>query len=169
MILPYKTTKPDIDEHAYIFESADVIGDVHIAPKCSIWSNASIRADVSTVHLGEGTNVQDNAVIHVDTSFPTRVGRYVTIGHGAIVHGCTIEDTCIVGMGAIILNGAHIGENSIVGAGALVTQGKQFPPNSLIVGSPARVARTLSEDDVKHIKENADEYIKLAGIYAENA
>jgi carbonic anhydrase/acetyltransferase-like protein (isoleucine patch superfamily) len=165
MILPFQDKFPAIAEDAFIFESADIIGDVGISESCSIWSNASVRADVSRVRIGRGSNVQDNAVIHVDSDFPSYIGEYVTIGHSAVVHGCTIEDLCIIGMGAIVLNGAKIGKNSIVGAGALVTQGKEFPPNSLIVGSPARVVRELTDRDIQHIKENAEEYIRLAGVY----
>jgi carbonic anhydrase/acetyltransferase-like protein (isoleucine patch superfamily) len=165
MILPFQDVYPEIAQDAFIFESADIIGDVGISSSCSIWSNATIRADVSTVRIGRGTNVQDNAVIHVDRDFPTEIGEYVTIGHAAVVHGCTIDDMCIIGMGAIVLNGAKIGKNSIVGAGALVTQAKEFPPNSLIVGSPARMVRKLSEGDVEHIKENAEEYTRLASLH----
>ncbi|MDA3834725.1 MAG: gamma carbonic anhydrase family protein [Spirochaetales bacterium] len=161
MIISYKDKKPAIAHDASVFESADIIGDVTISSACTVWSNASIRGDLASVTLRKGSNIQDNAVIHVDIDTPTDIGEYVTVGHAAIIHGCTIGDHSLIGMGAVILNKAVIGENSLVGAGALVTSGKIFPPNSLIIGSPAKAVRKVTNEELEYMKKNAYEYISL--------
>ncbi len=145
-----------------IYDGAKVIGDVTLSDEVGIWYNAVVRGDEAPITIGERSNVQDNCVIHVSEGKPVTIGKNVSIGHGAIIHGCTIEDNVIIGMGAIVLNGAHIKKNSLVGAGALVTENKEFPEESLIIGSPAKAVRKLTDDDIQGIIKNADEYVRLA-------
>lgn len=145
-----------------IYDGAKVVGEVTLSDNVSIWYNAVVRGDQAPISIGERSNVQDNCVIHVSEGKPVNIGENVSIGHGAIVHGCTIDDNVIIGMGAIILNGAHIKSNSLVGAGALVTENKEFPEGSLIIGSPAKAVRELKEEEIEGILENANEYIRLA-------
>ncbi len=152
----------NIDKNVYVADGAYIIGDVTIGEDCGVWYNAVIRGDEDTIEIGKRTNIQDNAVLHIDTGFPLKVGSNVTIGHGAIVHGCTIGDNVLVGMGAIIMNGAVIGDNSIIGAGALVTQNAQIPAGSVAFGNPAKVRGEVKEEDVTHILHNADVYVDLA-------
>ena len=142
----------------YIAENATVVGDVQLGNYVSIWYGAVLRGDSGCISIGNGTNIQDNAVLHEKTT----VGKNCTIGHGAIVHGCTIGDNCIVGMGSIVLDGAVIGENCIVGAGALVTGKMNAPAGSLIVGNPAKVVRELTEEQIEHNLQSAENYIKKA-------
>src|SRR4030095_922034 len=137
---------PPLGEGAWVAPSADLIGDVRLGPRASVWFGAMIRADNTPILLGEESNFQDGAIGHSDPGAPLTIGARVTIGHQAILHGCTVEDEALIGMGARILNGAVIGSQCIVGAGALVTEGKIFEPRSLIVGSPARAVRTLTEE-----------------------
>lgn len=151
---------PLIDDSAFIAWNAEVAGDVRIGAGVSIWFSATVRGDIARIEIGDRSNVQDAAVVHVDTEVPCLIGKDVTVGHGAILHSCTIGDGVLIGMGAIVLNGAEIGEGSIVGAGALVTQGKKFPPRSLIIGSPAKVSRALTEEEVQASRENAAHYVK---------
>ena len=125
--------------------------------------NLGTTRDMAPITIGEGSNIQDNAVVHVDNGFPTVIGNGVTIGHGAIVHGCTVEDDCIIGMGAVLLNGARIGKNCIIGAGTLVPEGKEVPEGSVAFGNPVRVYRPVNEEDIKHIHANAAEYVEYAG------
>ncbi|RAP51799.1 MAG: gamma carbonic anhydrase family protein [Methanosphaera sp. rholeuAM270] len=145
-----------------IFDGAKVVGDVTLNDNVSIWYNAVVRGDEAPISIDEGSNVQDNCVIHVSEGKPVTIGKNVSVGHGAIVHGCTIDDNVIIGMGAIILNGAHIKANCLVGAGALVTENKEFPEGSLIIGSPAKAVRQLNEEEIKGIYDNAAEYVNLA-------
>lgn len=149
-------------KEARIYDGAKVVGDVELKSNVSIWYNAVVRADLEPVTIDENSNIQDNCVVHVSKDYPVHIGKNVSIGHGAIIHGCTIDDDVLVGMGAIILNGAKISKNCLVGAGALVTENKEFPEGSLIIGSPAKAVRELTEDEIKSIKENADEYVSLA-------
>lgn len=155
-------TQPTIDPEAFIAEGAVVRGDVRIERNASIWYNAVLRGDVDSIAVGEGSNIQDGCVVHVDRGCPVRIGRNVTVGHGAIVHGCTIGDGTLIGMGAIILNGAVIGEGCIVGAGALVTQGKHIPAGALVVGSPARTVRAVTPEEREHNLANAQLYVEEA-------
>ncbi|RZN63231.1 gamma carbonic anhydrase family protein [Methanonatronarchaeum sp. AMET6-2] len=156
----------DIDETAYISESAYVQGKVKIGAKSSVWPNATIRAD-SPIKIGRSTNIQDNAALHSMNEESTTVGDRVTIGHSAVVHGCTIKDECLIGMGAVVLNDAEIGENCIIGASALILEGQEIPSNSLVVGVPGKVVRNLDEDDIKRIKDKAAEYEELTEKYRE--
>ena len=162
MIYTIMEKTPTIDPSVFIAENAAVGGDVLLSQGVSVWYGASIRGDIDTIQIGEGSNIQDNASVHTDKGIATTIGRGGTVGHNAVVHGCTIEDDCLIGMGAIILNGAVIGKGSIVGAGALVTEGKVFPPGSLILGSPAVLKKEVGVGVQEKIKENALHYQKLA-------
>ena len=149
-------------KNIYIGEGAKLIDDVTLSKGCSVWYNAVIRADDGPVFLGENTNIQDLVMIHSAAGFPVTPGKNVSVGHGAILHGCTIGSNVLSGMGAIVMDGAVINDNSVVGAGALVTQGKEFPAGSLIIGSPARAVRQLKEEDIEKIRENALHYVRKA-------
>lgn len=157
--------RPVVDDSAYIAPQATVIGQVTLKANTSVWPGAVLRADNTTITIGECSNVQDGAILHVDPGFPLQVGQYVTIGHQAMVHGCIIEDGCLIGIQAVVMNGAVIGRESLVGAGALVTEGKVFPPRSLILGSPAKAVRTLSDDDVAKIRKGVESYIERSKTY----
>ncbi|MBB3764441.1 gamma carbonic anhydrase family protein [Sphingomicrobium lutaoense] len=157
---------PSIDATAWAAPSADLIGDVRLHARSSVWFGAVIRADNTPIILGEESNFQDGAIGHSDPDAPLIIGKRVTVGHQAILHGCTVEDEALIGMGARILNGAVIGSQSIVGAGALVTEGKEFAPRSLIVGTPARVLRTLDEEQVEMLRASAALYARKAADYA---
>ena len=158
---------PSVDPTAWVAPSADLIGDVRLAARASVWFGAVIRADNTPILLGEESNFQDGAIGHSDPGAPLTIGARVTVGHQAILHGCTVEDEALIGMGARILNGAVIGSQCIVGAGALVTEGKVFAPRSLIVGSPARVVRTLSDEQVALLRLSAAHYAEKATRYAQ--
>lgn len=153
---------PAIHESCFIAPNAEVAGKVSLAEGVSVWHSASVRGDIDRIGIGKNSNVQDGAVIHCDHGMATVIGEGVTIGHGAIIHSAKIGNNTIIGMGAIVLNGAVIGEDSVVGAGALVTGGKTFPPKSLILGSPAKQSRELTDDEIAHNRANAEEYVKLA-------
>ena len=161
MIHPFKGVTPRYDETNFIASSADVIGDVWLGPYTSVWFNVTIRGDIHRIRIGRETNVQDNSVIHVTAETgPVSVGDRVTIGHGAIVHACTVEDNVLIGMGSIILDNAVIGAGSIVGAGALVTSRTVVPPRSMVLGSPAKVVRSLTDEEVASIGLYADNYLR---------
>jgi carbonic anhydrase/acetyltransferase-like protein (isoleucine patch superfamily) len=166
MIRTFQGIKPKIAKSAFIEETAVVIGDVVIGEDCSVWFNSVIRGDVNYIRLGDRTNVQDLCVLHVthDTA-PLVIGTDVTIGHNVVLHGCTIKDRVLIGMGAIIMDGAVIGEDCVVGAGALVTEGTIVPPKSLILGSPAKVKRPVTDKELAWIRESAQNYIKYARQY----
>ncbi|MFW5710732.1 MAG: gamma carbonic anhydrase family protein [Spirochaetota bacterium] len=166
MLYNYKQHKPDVNKAVFIAQSAEIGGEVYLEEKSSIWFHVSIRGDLAPVYIGRGSNVQDNSTVHVADDLPVRIGENVTVGHNAVIHACSIGDNCLVGMGAIVLDGAEIGEESIIGAGALVTQNKKFPPRSLLIGSPAKLARELTEEEIAAIKRNAAEYIELAEGYS---
>jgi len=144
----------------WVAPDAHVIGDIHVGTSVGIWFGAVLRGDNEPISLGEGTNVQENTVMHTDVGFPLTVGKGCTIGHKAMLHGCTVGDNSLIGMGAIVLNGAKIGNNCIVGAGALVTEGKEFPDNSLIVGSPAKKVRDLDEQAEQMLRGSAAHYVE---------
>ena len=145
---------------SWVAPDAAVVGDVRIGRDVGIWFGAAIRGDRETITIGACSNVQEHAVMHTDPGFPLTVGEGCTIGHRAILHGCTVGDNSLIGMGAIVLNGAKIGRNCLVGAGALVTEGKEFPDNSLIVGSPAKVIRTLDEATAERLRKSAEDYVQ---------
>lgn len=151
---------PRVHATAFIDDSAQVIGDVEIGEESSVWMLCVIRGDVHRIRIGNRSNVQDGTIIHVmKDTHPTIIGNNVTIGHGAIVHGCTIEDQCLIGMGAILLNGVTVGTGSIIAAGTLLPEGAQIPPRSLVMGSPGKVRRTLSDADLQEIQMYADRYV----------
>lgn len=157
-----------IDKTVFIADGARVLGDVEIGKNSSVWFNAVIRADLSDIKIGEGSNIQDNAVIHTSKDFGVCIGDNVTVGHGAIVHGCTVKSNVMIGMGAIVLNGAVIEENCIIGAGALVTQGKVIPAGSLVFGNPAKIVRNLTDQEISSITDNAASYVEEAEQYKNN-
>lgn len=156
---------PIIDDTVYIADGGTVIGAVTLAEEVTVWSGAVIRADNDTIEVQGKTNIQEGAVLHADPGFPLKVGSNVTVGHQAMLHGCTIEDGALIGIQAVILNGAVIGKNSLVGAGALVTEGKIFPENSLIIGSPAKVARQLTEEQIRLMHIDTADYVSRGQRY----
>ena len=166
MIRTFQGIKPTVPTSCFIEETGVVIGDVVLGEQCSVWFHAVIRGDVHHIRIGTRTNVQDLSMLHVThDTHPLIIGNEVTIGHGVILHGCTIKDRVLIGMGAIIMDGAVIGEDSIVGAGALITEETIVPPNSLILGSPAKVKRPVTAEELAWIKESAENYVKYAGQY----
>lgn len=156
-----------IDPTAFVAPNATVQGNVTVGAHASIWFNAVLRAEVSSITIGERSNVQDGAIMHVDEGFPVVVGRNVTVGHRAVVHGATVGDNCIIGIGAILLNGCKVGANSIVGAGALLLEGREYPPNALLLGSPAKVARELTPEQAARVADGAEHYVEYGAAYAE--
>ncbi len=159
---------PRLGEGVYLAKTAVVLGDVTIGDHASIWFGAVARGDIQRIEIGHHSNVQDNAVLHVDREAPCLIGNWVTIGHSAIVHGCTIGDECLIGMGSTILDGAEIGEQSIIGANALVTQRTQIPPRSLVLGAPAKVVRPLKEEEITGLKSWAQSYLDNAAYCLEH-
>ncbi len=165
MIYSYKGKKPVLAETVFAAPSADIIGEVEAGENSSFWYNVTVRGDIAPVKIGKNTNIQDNSVVHVGHDVPAVIGDNVTIGHSVIIHACTIEDNSLIGMGAVILDYAVIGRESIVGAGSLVTKGKKFPPRSLIMGSPAKLIRELTEEEVAGILSNAESYVEILEDY----
>lgn len=158
--------EPEIAQDVYVAPGAQIIGHVILAPSASVWFGAVLRGDNDPIRIGRDSNVQDGAVVHADPGVPTTIGDGVTIGHRAIIHGATVGDNCLIGMGATILNKASIGANSIVGANALVTEGKSFPEGSLIVGAPARLVRALRDEEIATIRFSARTYVANAARFA---
>jgi carbonic anhydrase/acetyltransferase-like protein (isoleucine patch superfamily) len=156
---------PEIDASAFVAETATVIGKVTLHANATVWFGTTIRGDNERITIGENSNVQENSVLHTDMGFPMTLGKNVTVGHQAMLHGCTIGDGSLVGIQAVILNGAKIGKGCLVGAGALVTEGKEFPDNQLIIGSPAKAVRTLTEEDVAKLRGAADGYVQRGRQY----
>ena len=165
MIIEFRGKSPDISESAFIAGSADVIGDVYIEDESSVWFNAVIRGDVGKIRIGKRVSIQDNAAIHTDPPLEVIIGDGVTIGHGAVVHGCKVGENSLIGMNATILDGAEIGKNSIVGANALISPGKKFPDNSVITGVPGKIRRECTEEDIAAIRDNAAVYVDLTREY----
>lgn len=160
MLRAYRGTVPEVHPTAYVDESAQIIGDVHIGEESSIWMNVVIRGDVHRIRIGRRSNVQDGTVVHVMRgTHPTTIGDDVTIGHGAVVHGCTLHDRILVGMGAILLNGVEVGPDSIVAAGTLLPEGAAVPPRSLVMGSPGKVRRELTGEEIASIRDYAERYV----------
>lgn len=168
MIRAYRGVVPKIAASAYIDPSAQVIGDVVAGERSSIWPNVTVRGDVNSIRIGDETNIQDNSVLHCDAGlFPLHIGNRVTVGHLAMLHGCTIEDDCLIGIGAVILNGAKIGAGSVVAAGAVVPEGFQAPEGSMLMGVPAKVKRQVTEEERERFRLNAQYYVEAAQIYSE--
>ena len=173
MIHKFRDVLPKLGDNTWVAQSADVVGDVSCGEDCSIWFGCVVRGDVHYISIGDRTNIQDLSMVHVthykkedkSDGNPTIIGNDVTVGHRVMLHGCTIEDACLIGMSATILDGAVIGKESIVGAGALVTKNKVFPPRSLILGSPAKVVRELNDEEVKELYASAHRYVKFKQEY----
>ena len=166
MIRPYQGISPTIPSSCYIDVSAQVIGDIVLGERSSVWMNAVVRGDVNSIRIGANSNVQDCAVLHgMRYVYPVIVGDWVTIGHNATVHGCVIENECLIGIGAVILNNARIGEGSIIAAGAVIPENMVIPPDSLVAGVPGKVRRTLGEEDRKLILKYAKNYLDYTEIY----
>ncbi|MBB3331476.1 carbonic anhydrase/acetyltransferase-like protein (isoleucine patch superfamily) [Halomonas campaniensis] len=165
-IYQYGEHRPELHDDVYVAETADVIGQVTLKRGASVWYQAVLRGDTDHLEVGEESNIQDGAVLHADPGFPLRVGKGVTVGHQAMLHGCTIGDGSLVGIQAVILNGAVIGENCLVAAGAVVKEGAEFPAGSLIVGAPARVVRELSEEAIEGLRKNAAGYVERGRLHA---
>ena len=153
---------PSIDSSAYVAPNATVVGDVTLGPRSSVWYGSVLRGDINSIVIGEGTNVQDNAVVHLADDYGVRVGNHSTIGHAAIIHACEIGDECLIGMGATVLDGARIGDRCIVGANALVTQRFVAPAGSMILGAPAKVVRPLTEQELRGLRSWAEKYVEVA-------
>ena len=151
-----------VDKSVKTFEGSKIIGNVKIDAESSIWYNAVLRGDIESITIGKYSNVQDNCVVHSSKNYPVELGDHVTVGHAAVLHGCKIEDNCLIGMNATVLNGAKIMKNCIVGAGALVTERKEFEEGSLIIGAPAKAVRKLTDEEIKDIKDHAVRYAQLA-------
>ena len=169
MIYNLGELKPKIDKKTvWIADSADIIGDVVLEANVSVWFNVTIRGDNDTILIGQGSNVQDNTVIHTDLGIKVTIGKNVTIGHKVILHGSKIGENSFIGMGSVLMNNSIIGENCILGANSLVTEGKQFPANSLIMGSPAKVVRELSEDEIQFLKLSAEHYVEKSKLFKQD-
>ncbi|GAB2676942.1 gamma carbonic anhydrase family protein [Saccharopolyspora gloriosae] len=167
-VLPIGDSFPTVAPDAWVADTATVIGQANIGAATGIFYGAVLRADTEEVSVGNGSNVQDNATIHADPGSPARVGNGVSVGHGAVLHGCTIEDGCLIGMNATVLNGAIVGAESLVAANALVPEGMQVPPRSLVAGIPAKVRRDLSDSELAHLRHNAEVYRDLANRHRDN-
>lgn len=159
MLLPYGEWRPTVENPVFVAPGSFVIGQVVIKQQASIWFNAVIRGDLDLIEIGTRTNIQDNVVIHTDAGIPCRVGSNVTVGHGAIIHGATIADRVLIGMGSIIMNRASVGSQCIIGAGTLIPEGKVIPPGHLVVGSPARIIRPLTQEEMEKIEVAASSYV----------
>jgi len=165
LVLPYQGKSPRIDPSAWLAPNATVIGDVTLEADSSVYYGAVIRADMAEVRLGIGSNLQDNAVVHTDFGHPSLIGNGVSVGHLAVIHGCTIADNVLVGMGATVLNGAHIGTGSLIAAGTVVLEGTIIPPRSLVAGVPGKVRRELSDAEVDKVISNAQDYLDLTSTH----
>ena len=168
MTRSYRGIRPRIAASAYIDPSAQVIGDVEIGERSSIWPYAVLRGDANRIRIGEETNIQDNSVLHGDTGeYPVSIGNRVTVGHSTVIHGCAVEDDCLIGIGAILLNGARIGKGSVVAAGSLVPEDAVIPPGSLAVGVPAKVRRPVSLEEKERFRSNCAHYVEASAAYKE--
>jgi carbonic anhydrase/acetyltransferase-like protein (isoleucine patch superfamily) len=163
--LPFDGVGPEIDPTAYVAENATLVGRVTLAARSSVWFGAVMRGDTDSLTLGEDSNLQDNVVVHADPGSPTVIGANVSVGHGAVIHGCRIEDGCLIGMNATVLNRAVVGADSLVAAGAVVLEDTVIPPRSLVAGVPAKVRRELTDDEVAALHANAATYVERAAIY----
>ena len=166
MTIPLGDHAPTTAADAWIAPGAFVIGDVTLEAEASVWYGAVLRGDGDSIRIGAGSNLQDNAVVHTDPGFPVTVGTGVSVGHGAVLHGCTVGDDVLVGMNATVLNGARIGSGSLIAAGALVTENADIPPGSLVAGVPGKVRRELTDDELTHVRTNAQSYVELSRRHA---
>ncbi len=164
-----KLETPKIERAAFVAKNATLVGRIELGVDSSVWFGAIIRGDNDLISIGDASNIQDGCVVHTDEGIPLHVGARVTVGHMAMLHGCTIEDECLIGIGAVLLNRSRISRHSIVGARALVTEGKTFPERSLIIGSPARAVRTLTDREITDIREASTHYVKNARRFAEQS
>ncbi len=162
----FLTKEPTLADDVFIAPGATVVGDVRLGSRSSVWYGCVLRGDINFIQIGEGTNVQDGSIVHLDDDYPAVVGDYVTIGHAAVIHACIVEDECLIGMNATILDGAVVGRRSIVGAGSLVLQGMKIPSGSLVAGVPAKVKRLLSEEEQDALKPWAEKYVAVAAAHA---
>lgn len=153
---------PDMADSAWVADSAQVMGRVRLGQDCSVWFGAVVRGDSESISIGDGSNIQDASVLHADLGKPLVIGRNVTVGHQVMLHGCTVGDESLIGIGAVVLNGARIGRNCLVGAGALVTEGKEFPDGSMIIGSPAKAVRALTPEQIEGLRQSARHYVDNA-------
>ncbi len=166
MLRSHKGRMPQVAPSAFVEDSAVVIGEVSIGEDSSLWFNVVVRGDVNFISIGARTNIQDGTVVHVShQTHPTIIGNEVTIGHNVTLHGCTLKDRCLIGMGALVLDGAVIGEESMVAAGSVVAPGTRIPPRTLFIGSPARFRRLLTQSEIDHLKESADNYVRYKQVY----
>lgn len=167
MIKKFQDKYPEIDPKAYIMETAVIIGDVKINAGSSIWYNTVVRGDVNSICIGRGTNIQDNATLHVESGkYSLTIGDNVLVGHNAVIHGCVIEDGCLIGIGATILNGCVIGEKSVIAAGALVPEGTKIPPKSMLMGIPAKIRSNVTDEMIQRIQQGTQKYQELARLHA---
>lgn len=164
-LLPFEGRYPKIENSAWVAPGATVVGEVRLGDRASVWYGAVLRGDTDPITVGDRTNVQDGSVLHADPGFPTTIGAGCVVGHRAILHGCTVEDRCLIGMNATVLNGAKIGAGSVVGAGAVVPEGREFPPRSLILGIPAKQAGEISDEQLREIERGAAEYVERAAAH----
>lgn len=166
MNLSFKGIQPTIDSSVYIAPGAVIIGDVVIGRESSIWFGTIVRADVNYIRIGAQTNIQDQCVLHVTGgTYPLHIGNRITVGHRAIIHGCTVEDGCLIGMGAVLLDGCHVGDEAIVAAGSVVAEGSRIPPRTLAMGAPAEPRREVTEKELERARHSSSHYIELAYIY----
>src|SRR5664279_468678 len=165
LIVPISGHTPQVSDRAFVAPNATLIGQVTLGERASIFYGAVLRGDVDSITIGKGSNLQDNVTVHCDEGFPTSVGSVVSIGHGAVLHGCTVEDDCLIGMSATVLNGAVIGTGSLVAAGAVVLEGTIVPPGSLVAGVPAKVRRELSAEEIAGVCQNATHYLDIAAAH----
>jgi gamma-carbonic anhydrase len=166
MIRSFRGIAPKVAVSAYVDASAQVIGDVEIGERSSVWPNASLRGDTGPIRVGSESSIQDNCVLHLDEGFPLTVGDCVTVGHSVTLHGCTVEDDTLVGIGATILNGARIGKGSVVAAGSLVPEGMQVPPSTLVMGVPAKAKRAVTAEEQARFREGVAHYVEKARVYS---
>jgi len=169
MIYEFENRTPSLPDEFYVADSATVIGDVVLGNQSSVWFGAVLRGDIEPIVVGERSNIQDNSVAHTGRNHPTILGSDVTVGHKVTLHGCKVGNNCLIGMGAILLDGCEVGDNCIIGAGSIVAQNRKFPAGSLAVGSPAKVIRKLTEEDISNVRSYADRYVALQARYRSGA
>ena len=158
MIYDFEKNIPEVHSEAWVAANATIIGKVKLEKNSSIWFNATLRGDIENIYVGEGSNIQDGSVLHTDPGYPLKIGKNVTVGHLVMLHGCTIDDNSLIGIGAVVLNKAKIGKNCIIGAKSLITENKEIPDNSLVMGSPGKIIRQLTDDEIEAVKQNAIRY-----------